>query len=477
MGVMVFQLIKSLVDQLGPTGCGKSSLLDILAHRKDHNGLHGQILVDGLPPPHSFKYMVGYVIQNDIISDTLTVRENLMFSANIRLPKEVPYEERVERVTKVISDLGLESCAETKIGTEFQRGVSGGERKRASIGMELILAPKIFFLDEPTTGLDAATARKIMKCLSDLSKQGHTIIFSIHQPRYSIFKLFDTITVLYQGGMFYYGQAENVLGYFSQQGYFCEHHDNPADFVVDVLIDASQKPGQLRKLRLAYENSYMHKNIIDLRKKQLINDNFEGQTNQKSAKLGGSLWKEIYYVSRRTLKNTCCNPALFVSQIAVAIIIGLLIGLVYYDLEKTMDPGVQDRLGAIFVIVATQIFSTLTALEPLIKERVLFIHESNSGYYRTSTFFLAKFLCDILFIRTIVSIIFSIIAYFMTDLERNVANATNICPLTGLEILNKTDLNYRTNWDLWKNYFALSMMTTGVFLLTYIQLLQIKKTN
>jgi ATP-binding cassette subfamily G (WHITE) protein 2 len=124
-----------------------------LADRKNPHGLSGQVFVDGYPPPPSFKYIVGYVVQDDIISGTLTVRENLMFSANVRLPNDVSDNERRERVTKLIHDLGLESCANTKIGNEFLRGVSGGERKRTCIGMELVLSPKILFLDEPTTGL------------------------------------------------------------------------------------------------------------------------------------------------------------------------------------------------------------------------------------------------------------------------------------------------------------------------------------
>jgi ABC-type lipoprotein export system ATPase subunit len=138
---------------LGPTGCGKSSLLDILADRKNSHGLSGQILLNGMVRDSSFKYTVGYVVQEDIITGTLTVRENLMFSANVRLPKGISRSEREDRVTKVINELGLESCADTRIGTEFLRGVSGGERRRACIGMELVLSPKVLFLDEPTTGL------------------------------------------------------------------------------------------------------------------------------------------------------------------------------------------------------------------------------------------------------------------------------------------------------------------------------------
>jgi ATP-binding cassette subfamily G (WHITE) protein 2 len=138
---------------LGPTGSGKSSLLDILADRKDRNGLEGQVLMDGLVQNDDFKYRVGYVVQDDIVSGTLTVRENLAFSANLRLSKHMTREQKKSIVQQVIEQLGLEKCADTKVGTEFSRGISGGERKRTNIGMELVLSPSILFLDEPTTGI------------------------------------------------------------------------------------------------------------------------------------------------------------------------------------------------------------------------------------------------------------------------------------------------------------------------------------
>jgi ATP-binding cassette, subfamily G (WHITE), member 2 len=137
-----------------------------LANRKNPHGLSGQVFIDGYPPLPSFKYTVGYVVQDNIISGTLTVRENLMFSANLRLPNDVSDNERRERVTKLIIDLGLESCADTKVGTELLRGISGGEQKRTCIGMELVLSPKILLLDEPTTGL---YCRKLLKCSQTLT--------------------------------------------------------------------------------------------------------------------------------------------------------------------------------------------------------------------------------------------------------------------------------------------------------------------
>jgi ATP-binding cassette subfamily G (WHITE) protein 2 len=96
--------------------------------------------------------MVGYVVQDDIYSGTLTVRENIVFSANLRLPQSVSHKERQERVDTIIEQLGLSKCANTRMGTESERGVSGGERKRTCIAMEMVLKPKILFLDEPTTG-------------------------------------------------------------------------------------------------------------------------------------------------------------------------------------------------------------------------------------------------------------------------------------------------------------------------------------
>ncbi|KAI8778904.1 ATP-binding cassette sub-family G member 2, partial [Biomphalaria glabrata] len=151
-----------LTAVLGPTGSGKSSLLDILAGRKDNQRISGQLLLNGKPVPTNFKCMVGYVVQDDVVMGTLSVRENLTFSAALRLRASIKAAERKERINKVIKELGLEKCADTKVGNDFIRGVSGGERKRCNIGMELIISPQVLFLDEPTTGLDANTAKTVL---------------------------------------------------------------------------------------------------------------------------------------------------------------------------------------------------------------------------------------------------------------------------------------------------------------------------
>lgn len=202
---------------LGPTGGGKSSLLDVLAPRKDPHGLSGDVLVNGAPQPANFKCNSGYVVQDDVMMGTLTVRENLQFSVALRLPTTMTNHEKNERINKVIKELGQSKVADSKVGTQFIRGVSGGERKRTSIAMELITDPSILFLDEPTTGLDSSTANAVHLLLKRMSKQGRTIIFSIHQPRYSIFKLFDSLTLLASGKLMYHGPAQEALWGTSNQ--------------------------------------------------------------------------------------------------------------------------------------------------------------------------------------------------------------------------------------------------------------------
>ncbi|CAM4863603.1 unnamed protein product [Rotaria socialis] len=182
----------------------------------------GEAFIDRYPPGSSYKYVVGYIVQDDIISGTLTVKENLMFSANAHLSDDISNDERKQRVTKVMHDFRLEACADTKGGAEFLRGVSGGERQRTCIGVELILSRKILFLDEPTTVLDASTAQNVMECLKQYRPLAvQLLIFSIHQPRYFIFKLFDTVLLMAQVVVaIVLGLVENVSGYCRTTTFF-----------------------------------------------------------------------------------------------------------------------------------------------------------------------------------------------------------------------------------------------------------------
>lgn len=139
-------------------------------------------------------------MQDDALTATATVRECLLFSANLRLGAGVSVEDKEALVDEVLVELGLNKCRDTFIGSERSKGISGGERKRTSIGVELITDPSLVFLDEPTSGLDSYSAYKIVELLKALSHQGRcTIMCTIHQPSSEIFLLFDNCIMLKSG--------------------------------------------------------------------------------------------------------------------------------------------------------------------------------------------------------------------------------------------------------------------------------------
>lgn len=252
-----------------------------------------------------------------------------------------------------------------------------------------------------------------------------TIIFSIHQPRFSIFKLFDTLYLVAAGYCVYHGPAQEVLPFFASVGFTCEEHDNPADFILD--ISQGDRPptlnGNIMNEANAPIETYLNEAYVKTGIYQSIQQEIAEQTtveraNAKPTPLAKkSIFNEIVYVSQRTLRNAFRNPMLTILQSAVSMFLAVLIGLIYYQMDKYIEVGLGNRRGAIFFIVTNQVFSNLSALDLFIKERVLFVHENVSGYYHVITYFISKILCDILPLRTIPAVGFSLISYFMMGLQ------------------------------------------------------------
>lgn len=151
-----------------------------------------------------------YVAQEDVLMGTLTVREIIQYSAQLRLPSNITKEEVNEIVDNVIIEMGLEDCAQNLIGNWHLRGISGGEKKRLSIALEIITQPQLLFLDEPTSGLDSASAYFVVQVLKNIAcgGSGRTIICSIHQPSSEVFALFDDLFLLSSGETIYFGEAK-----------------------------------------------------------------------------------------------------------------------------------------------------------------------------------------------------------------------------------------------------------------------------
>nr|XP_046188594.1 broad substrate specificity ATP-binding cassette transporter ABCG2-like isoform X3 [Oncorhynchus gorbuscha] len=418
---------------MGPTGSGKTSLLDVIAGRKDPAGLKfGQVLIDGKMVDSDLRLISAYVVQDDILMGTLSVRENLLFSVNLRLdPRHYSTADKQQRVDSIIEDLGLQDCAHTKIGTEFLRGVSGGERKRCSIGMELITSPRLLFLDEPTTGLDSNTANHIINLLHRLSRSGKTIVFSIHQPRYSIFSRFDHLTLMHRGELVYAGAAGKALSYFTDLGYHCEPFNNPSDFFLDVTNGEAQSTLDITSFNYDDKENCDNSNLLNVSYRQStqyqrVVEELDHLTQGLEGGVGGqgqkadyvtSFWYQMRIVGGRMVVNSLRNPQTSYAQLALNIFFALLVGLIYYQIPLTLPEALQNRMGAFFFLIINMVFGNLSAVELFINERALFIHENSSGYYRTSVYFLSKIFADLIPNRIVPIIIFSAIAYYMMGLK------------------------------------------------------------
>ncbi|KAJ4844486.1 ABC transporter G member 11 [Turnera subulata] len=177
----------TLTALMGPSGSGKSTLLDALSSRLAANAfLRGTILLNGRKTKLSFG-TAAYVTQDDNLLGTLTVRETISYSARLRLPDKMPWAEKRALVESTIIEMGLQDCADTVIGNWHLRGISGGEKRRVSIALEILMRPRLLFLDEPTSGLDSASAFFVTQTLRGLSRDGRTVIASIHQPSSEFF--------------------------------------------------------------------------------------------------------------------------------------------------------------------------------------------------------------------------------------------------------------------------------------------------
>ncbi|KAJ3114226.1 hypothetical protein HDU96_002395 [Phlyctochytrium bullatum] len=226
---------------MGPSGAGKTTFMNVLMGKVRRTG--GDLWINGAQAEmHAFKKIIGYVPQEDVMLRELTVRENVYHSARCRLPGTWGRKEVEACVDAVLEALGLSHVQHTEIGDEMTRGVSGGQRKRVNIGMELastntIAAPLSIFLDEPTSGLDSTSALDVATILRSISSLGLTIISVIHQPRVEIFNSFDDVLLIAPGGRTaYLGPVSEVQQYFEDlMGVRFDPQSNPADLLMDIL--------------------------------------------------------------------------------------------------------------------------------------------------------------------------------------------------------------------------------------------------
>lgn len=233
-----------LMAVLGASGSGKSTLIDALADRISKDSLKGSITLNGEAlDSRLLKVISAYVMQDDLLFPMLTVEETLMFSAEFRLPRSLSKSKKKARVQALIDQLGLRNAATTVIGDEGHRGVSGGERRRVSIGIDIIHDPIVLFLDEPTSGLDSTSAFMVVKVLQRIAQSGSIVVMSIHQPSYRILSLLDRLIFLSHGQTVYGGSPANLPVFFGEFGHPIPESENRTEFALDLIRELEETPG------------------------------------------------------------------------------------------------------------------------------------------------------------------------------------------------------------------------------------------
>ncbi|KAJ6357960.1 hypothetical protein OIU78_005736 [Salix suchowensis] len=222
---------------MGPSGAGKTTFLSALAGKAIGCRMTGLILINGKNESvHSYKKIIGFVPQDDIVHGNLTVEENLWFSAHCRLSAYMSKPDKVLIVERVIESLGLQSVRDSMVGTVEKRGISGGQRKRVNVGLEMVMEPSLLILDEPTSGLDSASSQLLLRALRREALEGVNICMVVHQPSYALFKMFDDLVLLAKGGLtVYHGPVKKVEEYFAGLGISVPERVNPPDHYIDVL--------------------------------------------------------------------------------------------------------------------------------------------------------------------------------------------------------------------------------------------------
>ncbi|KAE9538590.1 hypothetical protein AGLY_005689 [Aphis glycines] len=217
---------------MGPSGCGKSTLLNVLAGYSI-SGSSGQVyLNESLRDEKQMANISCYIQQDDYVRDLLTVRESMTVAAHLKLPTTVSAISKASQVEDLLDAIGLSVHGDT-----ITKRLSGGQKKRLSIALELITNPSILFLDEPTTGLDSQSCSQFVSLMADLAhNQNRTMVCTLHQPSALLFEKFDQIYALSSGHCIYQGPPDFVIPYFTERTIVCPPYHNPADFLIEVAI-------------------------------------------------------------------------------------------------------------------------------------------------------------------------------------------------------------------------------------------------
>ncbi|KAJ7976232.1 ABC transporter G family member [Quillaja saponaria] len=394
---------------LGASGSGKSTLIDALANRIAKGSLKGTVTLNGeVLDSRLLKVISAYVMQDDLLFPMLTVEETLMFAAEFRLPRILSKSKKKMRVQALIDQLGLRNAAKTVIGDEGHRGVSGGERRRVSIGIDIIHDPILLFLDEPTSGLDSTSAFMVVKVLQRIAQSGSIVIMSVHQPSYRILGLLDRLIFLSRGQTVYSGSPTQLPLFFAEFGHPIPENENRTEFALDLIRELEGSPGGTKSL-VEFNKSWQsmkHTSNSEpdrhgLSLKEAISASISrgklvsgATTNNNTSPtsmvptFANPFWIEMAVLSKRSITNSRRMPELFGIRLGAVLVTGFILATMFWQLDNS-PKGVQERLGFFAFAMSTTFYTTADALPVFLQERYIFLRETNHNAYRRLSYIIS----------------------------------------------------------------------------------------
>ncbi|XP_058453461.1 ATP-binding cassette sub-family G member 4-like [Malaya genurostris] len=396
---------------LGPSGAGKSSLLNILSGFKKH-GVIGSVMVNGETlSDEAFRNRCVYIPQDFDLLEFLTVTEILDYAAELKMSRTSSAMVRKKKVNDILDVLGLRRSMATLV-----KNLSGGEKKRLSIGMELITNPPIILLDEPTSGLDSVSAIQLVSYIKTLAAEGRTIVSVIHQPASNLFKHFDELFLLSAGKCIYSGPIDGMVSSFAEAGFHCPKYYNRADFALEVA-STTNSPG-LELLVLKYNNSdvYVRRSLDgEYSAKNNIGTPYRNTclTVKSQPKYPVSQCKQFSVLVRRTLRSTTRDFFFAQLRVIAHIIVGFLLGIVFYNSGKDASSIMTNTAGIFFFQMFIFYGNAMPCTITFPQETKVFIREHLNNWYSLEAYYLSKIFAD-LPLQFICPTLFVVISYFLT---------------------------------------------------------------
>ncbi|KAJ9129619.1 hypothetical protein P3X46_033767 [Hevea brasiliensis] len=431
-GVTGFALPRRIMAIMGPSGSGKSTLLDALAGRLSPNVIMtGNVLLNGKQRSIGCR-KISYVTQEDFLLGTLSVRETLTYSAKLRLPTTFTKNEINAVVQNTMMKMGLQDCADKKIGNWHLRGISGGEKRRLSISLEILTQPHVMFLDEPTSGLDSASAFFVIEALRNMALDGRIVICSIHQPSSFVFDLFDDLCLLSSGETMYFGEAKAAIKFFSEAGFPCPTRRNPSDHFLRCINSDFDKIAaiQLRSQKdfgsPESSNSQINLSTEDIKAvliQKYMNSAYSVDTRKRIRELTleelvtgpymnkASWWKQLCILTNRSFINMTRDLAYYWIRILFCVLIALGAGIMFFDIGLSSS-AILARVKCYTYFFDFLLCLCVGGLPSLSEEWKVVYYERYNGHYGEGVFVLANFLSSLPFL-VIISLSSGIIIYYM----------------------------------------------------------------